>query len=151
MSAPVGTGSDLALKVQQYVDERRRLGFKLCSAARALPSFERFVATTGHAGPLTNDLMVRWARQVQANHMVDGLVDSATAARRLVLLRPFMRWLRQFEPDTEVPDDSCVGPLPGRVAPHIYYEAEIVALLAAARQLGRRMVFAPPPMRRCSD
>lgn len=64
MSAPVGTGSDLAFKVQQYVDERRRLGFKLCSAARALPSFERFVATTGHAGPLTIELMVRWAQKI---------------------------------------------------------------------------------------
>jgi integrase len=47
-----------------------------------------------------------------------------------------MRWLRQFEPATEVPDHSSFGPLPGRVAPHIYCEAEIVALLAAARQVG---------------
>lgn len=133
MSAAVGPGADLASRVRQYVDERRRLGFKLCSAARALPNFERFVTNTGHTGPLTIELMVQWARQVQANHMVDGLVDSGTAARRLVVLRPFMRWLRQFEPATEVPDDSSFGPLPSRVAPHIYCEAEIVALLAAAR------------------
>jgi integrase len=62
--------------------------------------------------------------------------NSDTAARRLAALRPFMRWLQQFEPATEVPDDSSFGPIPGRVTPHIYREAEIVALLGAARQLG---------------
>ena len=62
MSAAVGPGADLASRVRQYVDERRRLGFKLCSAARALPNFERFVTNTGHTGPLTIELMVQWAR-----------------------------------------------------------------------------------------
>ena len=136
MSAPVVPSGDLASRVRQYLDERRRLGFKLCSTARALSSFERFVTNTGHTGPLTIEQMAQWARQVQATHMVDGLVCSDTAARRLVLLRPFMRWMRQFEPATEVPDDSSFGPIPGRVSPHIYCDAEIVALLEAARQLG---------------
>lgn len=136
MSAPAGPSSDLACRVQQYLDERRRLGSKLRSTGRSLSNFERFVTSTGHTGPLTVELMAQWARQVQAQHMVDGLVDKDTAARRLVLLRPFMRWLRQFEPATEVPDDFSFGPLPGRVSPHIYCEAEIVALLGAAGQLG---------------
>jgi integrase len=43
--------------------------------------------------------------------------------------------LRQFEPRTEVPDASVFGPLPQRLAPHIYREEEIVDLLAAARGL----------------
>ena len=58
-----------------------------------------------------------------------------TWARRLKLLRPFTRWLRQFEPRTEVPHESLFGPVRGRVAPHIYREDEIVALLAATRGL----------------
>lgn len=135
MSAPASLGSDLASRVQQFLDERRRLGFKLRLAGHALPSFARFVTDADHMGPLTVDLMTRWARQVQAIHLVDGGPDNATAARRLAALRPLMRWLQQFEPDTEVPDDASFGPLPGRVSPHIYGEAEIVALLAAARQL----------------
>lgn len=136
MSAPAASGSDLASRVQQYLDERRRLGFKMGSRGHTLPSFERFVSAAGHTGPLTIDLMTQWARQVDARRMVDGVAPCATAARRLAGLRPFLRWLRQFEPATEVPDDSSFGPLPGRVAPHIYSEVEIVALLAAARQLG---------------
>ena len=34
-----------------------------------------------------------------------------------------------------MPDASIFGPVPGRVAPHIYREAEIVELLGAARGL----------------
>ena len=93
MSAPSVTSSDLAARAQQYLDERRRLGFKLCSPGHALRNFERFVTDTGHAGPLTVDLMAQWARQVQPRYMVDGYADSDTAARRLAALRPFMRWL----------------------------------------------------------
>ena len=136
MNAPQAPTSDLAPKVQQFLDERRRLGFKMQAASRLLSEFVRFVADTDHTGPLTIDLMVQWASQVQAKHMVDGQADRGTVARRLVVLRPFMRWLQQFEPATEVPDDSSVGALPGRVSPHIYYEAEMVALLESARELG---------------
>ena len=118
MNAPEGPSNNLASRVQQFLDERRRLGFKLQAALRMLPAFERFVANADHTGPLTIDLMVQWASQVHARHMVDGQADRGTVARRLVVLRPFMRWLRQFEPATEVPDDSSVGALPGRVAPH---------------------------------
>ena len=42
---------------------------------------------------------------------------------------------RQFEPRTEVPDLSYFAPIPQRLAPHIYREEEITALLAAARDL----------------
>jgi integrase len=136
MSAPSGPGSELTARVQQYLDERRRLGFKLCSPGHALRNFARFVTEARHAGPLKVDLMEQWARQVQPRYLVDGQADGETAARRLAALRPFMRWLQQFEPATEVPDDFSFGPIPGRVTPHIYLEAEIVALLGAARQLG---------------
>lgn len=127
MSAPV----DLHARVQEYLAERRRLGFKMRSPGHALANFARFVTDTGHAGRLTVELMAQWARQAQG-----GQASSETAARRLAWLRPFMRWLQQFEPGTEIPDDSSFGPIPGRVAPHIYREDEIVALLGAARELG---------------
>ncbi len=136
MSAPCGPSSDLTTRVQQYLQERRRLGLKLCSLGHALRNFARFVTGIGHTRPLTVDLMAQWARQVQPRYLVDGQADSDTAARRLAALRPFMRWLQQYEQSTEIPDDCSFGPIPGRVAPHIYREAEIVALMGAARRLG---------------
>lgn len=121
----------LQARVEQYLAERRRLGFELDTMGHALTHFARYVAEVGHRGPLTVDLMAAWARQAKAGHG-----NRATSARRLRVLRPFARWLQQFEPATEVPDEAIFGAIPGRVTPHIYREQELVELLAAARQLG---------------
>ncbi len=127
MSAQVS----LQARVEQYLGERRRLGFELSTMGYGLASFARYVAKAGHRGPLTVDLMAAWARQAKA-----GRGDRATLARRLKMLRPFTAWLRQFEPATEVPDEAVFGRVPGRMTPHVYRDSEIVELLAAARQLG---------------
>jgi integrase len=131
----------LLARVEQYLAERRQLGFKLRSMGHGLPSFARYVAKTGHHGPLTVELMADWARQAKAGHG-----DRATLARRLKMLRPFTAWLRQFEPATEVPDEAVFGRVPGRMTPHIYREAEIVDLLAAAGQIGREGSLRPAVM-----
>jgi integrase len=126
MSAPT-----MRTLVERYLVERRRLGFDLRRSAYALRSFARHVGAVGHRGPLTMEVMVDWARR--DSH---GSTDPHTWARRLKLLRSFTRWLQQFEPRTEVPDDAIFGPVPERLAPHIYSEQEFVDLLAAARRLG---------------
>lgn len=118
----------LTARIQHYLAERRRLGFELKSSGLALASFARYVALVRHRGPLTAEVMAQWARQV-------GGGDRGAAARRLMTLRPFARWLQQFESRTEVPDEPVFGPEPGRVAPHIYQDDEIVQLLAAAEAL----------------
>ena len=104
MSTPI----DLRAKVGDYLAERRRLGFELRNMALALASFARYAEHVGHQGPLTTDVMADWARQDKAQSYSLG-----TWARRLKVLRPFTRWLRQFEPRTEVPDASVFGPVPG--------------------------------------
>ena len=121
----------LQARIEQYLAERRHLGYELDSMGHALASFARHVTEAGHRGPLTVDLMAAWARLAKGGHG-----DRATSARRLKMLRPFTRWLRQFEPATQVPDEAIFGSIPGRVTPHIYREQELVELLAAARELG---------------
>jgi integrase len=121
----------LQARVEQYLAERRKLGFALRSMGPRLFSFTRYVAATNHHGPLSVELMATWARQAKA-----GRGDRPTWARRLKALRPFTSWLRQFEPATEVPDEAVFGAVPGRMTPHVYREAEIIELLAAARKLG---------------
>ncbi len=117
--------------VERYLDERHRLGFSARTQAYALRSFARHVHAVGHHGPITIEVMADWAR---ADSHASS--DPRTWARRLKLLRSFMRWLLQFEPGCEVPDDAIFGRLPERLAPHIYSEQEIIDLLAAARKLG---------------
>jgi integrase len=122
--------TSLQKRVECYLVDRRRLGFSNQSAY-ALRSFAQYVHTIRHRGPLTVEIMADWARC--DSH---GSTDPLTWARRLKLLRTFLRWLQQFEPRTEVPDDAIFGRLPERQAPHIYSDREIVDLLAAARRLG---------------
>jgi integrase len=121
----------LQQRIDDYLAERRRLGFELRSRDTLLAAFARYVASRHHRGPLTADLMVDWARQDKWHRDTQ-----ATWAGRLARVRHFARYLKQFEPDTEVPEELAFGPEPGRVAPHIFHENEIVELLAAARQLG---------------
>lgn len=127
----MSTLTSLQALVERYLVERGRLGFNLRPATYALRSFARHVQAAGHRGPLTVEVMADWARR--DSH---GSSDPRTWARRLKSLRSFTRWLQQFQPRTEVPDDAIFGRLPERLAPHIYSEQEIVDLLAAARRLG---------------
>lgn len=108
----------LAKRVEQYLAERRRLGFALRHNGATLERFARYVETVRHRGPVTMELMASWAKQVKK-----GRGDRATAARALRALRPFMRWLQHFEPVTEVPDETLFGAVPGRLTPHIFRDA----------------------------
>lgn len=121
----------LTALVERYLTERRTLGFQLRSTAYSLRSLAEYVRLTRHRGPLTLEIMARWARMDA--HIS---VDPRTWARRLKHLRSFARWMQQFEPATEVPDDTIFGRLPERQAPHIYSQEEVRQLLAAARELG---------------
>lgn len=127
MSAP----TSVQTRVEQFLVERRGLGFSTRNDTCVLRSFAQHVHAAGHWGPLTLEFMADWAR----NDSHDSH-DPLTWARRLKKLRTFLRWLQQFEPRTEVPDDSIFGRLPERQAPHIFSEAEIVDLLAGARRIG---------------
>lgn len=122
---------NLQARIDDYLAERRRQGFRLRSRDTFLSGFARFVAAKRHRGPLTAELMAEWVRGGK-----DGHGDMGTWASRWGRLRHFIRYLQQFEPDTEVPEASLFGPEPGRVAPHIYREDEIVDLIAAAHMLG---------------
>jgi integrase len=115
---------------ENYLDERRQLGYGSRTTGYAVRSFARYVDGLGHEGPLTVDVMAAWARCAKTNG------DSPTTwAHRLKKLRPFARYLQQFDPCTEVPDHTVFGRVGQRLAPHIYSEQEIADLLAAARRL----------------
>lgn len=116
---------------ENYLQERRRLGFGLRATGYSVLSFARYIDGLNRQGPLTVEIMADWASQDHGN-----TGKPSTWARRLKRLRSFCRYLQQFEPRTEVPDDSIFGRIGQRLAPHIYTEQEIIDLLAAAHKLG---------------
>jgi integrase len=131
----MSTATTMQSFVEEFLAERRRLGFASRSMGYALRSFAAYVDALQITGPLRLEVMARWARCPK-----NASDDPLTWARRLKVLRPFTRWFRQFEPGTEVPDNAIFGSVAQRLAPHIYTEQEITDLLAAAHRL-------QPPLR----
>ncbi len=116
----MNTRLSMQTRVRDFLAERRCLGFELTKMGLALRNFARYIDARGCRGPLTVEIMAEWARRGKLNSQTP-----ITWARRLKLLRPFARYLQQFEPRTEVPDESIFGPVNQRLAPHIYSEQEI--------------------------
>lgn len=115
-------------QVDAYLAVRRSMGFDLGIAGRQLLAFARFANETGHRGPLTVAVAVRWAQSARR-------ATRLTWARRLQTLRPFMKYRAQFDAATEIVPSGLFGPVHRRLVPHIYTGAEIAALLEAATQL----------------
>lgn len=114
---------------EDYLAERRGLGFDLRTAGGQIVAFARFVDATGHTGPLTNRITLDWV-QGQAKY-----AKPLSWARRLDVLRPFARYLVRLDPATDFPQTAIFGRSHRRLAPHIYSERETCDLLAAARRL----------------
>ena len=59
----MSTEFSMTVVVQRYLDDRRQLGFELKAQATELMRFARYADTRSHRGPLTQDLIVGWARE----------------------------------------------------------------------------------------
>jgi integrase len=114
---------------QQYLELRRQLGYSLRGPDRQLLQFARYADCSGHRGPITIELAVRWARLPQ-------MASAQWWARRLQIVRAFAQHRSLFDPCTQIPPAGLLGSFGTRRIPHIYSRTEIRALLAAARQLG---------------
>lgn len=118
--------------VQRYLDDRRCLGFELTAPGTELMRFASYADAHNHRGPLTQELILGWARE----HV--KRTSDVTAARRLEIVRPFAAYYRQFEPATEIPPAGMLGRGHRRLMPHIYTDQEVVELLQATQRLTPR-------------
>jgi hypothetical protein len=89
------SAATITQRAQAFLAERRRLGFQARTTGYALLSFARFMDRQYPKAPLTIEGMADWARRDKQQRRTP-----ATWARRLKQLRPFARWLRQFESRT---------------------------------------------------
>jgi len=123
-------------QVEDYIALRRGLGARLHSQGPLLLNFGRFLDRAGHAGPITTDIALRWAQAPRSQ-------DPAHTARRLGVIRAFLRHRAGFDPATEVPPSALLGCGIRRKPPHIYSPAEVQALLAACAHLWPRQGLRP--------
>ncbi|MDQ6803993.1 MAG: hypothetical protein M3065_03280 [Actinomycetota bacterium] len=124
--------STLGDALADYLRVRRRLGFEMPQDGRLLEGFVEFLERAG-AERITTDLALKWARMPVHAH-------PHTWRQRLGVARGFARYLATIDPASEVPSTDLLPGHRPRIAPYIYTEAEIAALIAAAGKL-------KPPLR----
>jgi integrase len=118
----------MAARVDEYLAYRRALGYQIRIEGQMLQSFARYADTSGHRGPLTSDLALRWARLPERGSRM-------YQARRLEVVRTLARYLAPREPGTEIPLRGLLGPAHARRPAFLYSDAQITALIQAARAL----------------
>jgi integrase len=117
----------LQAALEDYLRIRRQLGFELKKDERQLQRFVEFLEQAG-AQHITTDLAVAWARLPIDAHPF-------TWRQRLGRVRGFARYMATIDPSTEVPSSDLLPARQQRVAPYIYTEQEVLALMAAARAM----------------
>jgi integrase len=115
-------------RVEEYLAARHAMGFELRGEGYQLRAFARFADEQHETGVLATEVLLQWVQSAATPGPV-------TAARRVEVLRPFLKHCRQFDPNCPtIPLDHC-GRGHRRLPPHIYTQTEVEALLAAAGEL----------------
>jgi len=110
-----------------YLQIRRRLGFEMPQDGRLLEGFVEFLEQAG-SPRITTELALAWARLPVDAH-------PHRWRQRLSVARGFARHIATLDPTSEVPSPDLLPGHRPRIAPYIYTQEEIAALMAVARQL----------------
>jgi integrase len=113
---------------ESYVAMRRGLGYRLGRQADYLRSFACFLDRSGQDGPVPLASSIEWATATSSR-------DPHNPARRLMVIRGFLRHLAAMDGATEVPPPGLLGSTGHRTPPHIYSDEELARLLGASAAL----------------
>jgi integrase/recombinase XerD len=117
--------SALSEALQEYLQLRRALGFKLEREGLLLPQFLSFLEQQG-AARITSSLAMRWA-------MTPSTASPRWWAVRLGWVRGFAKYVAAHDPCNEVPSRELLPMRPSRrLVPFVYSDADVVALMRAA-------------------
>jgi integrase/recombinase XerD len=118
--------SDLHAELDCYVAIRRALGFKLARAELLLADFVGYLDAIG-TDTVTTENALAWATLPPNG-------GSSWWGQRLSVVRAFARHLHAIDPAHEVPPAGLLPARTHRATPYLYSDADIAALMAAARQ-----------------
>jgi integrase/recombinase XerD len=112
----------MVARARKYLARRRALGFELETTGIVLLAFARFADSIGHAGPVTTELMLRWATQSEHH-------STRYRAARLSTVRGFARYLAAQDGCSQVPHMRLLASGFRREQPHIYTDEQLRQLL----------------------
>lgn len=113
--------------LNEYLQLRRDLGFKLTEAGRILPRFVTFLEERGYTY-ISTRLAVEWAQ-----HSISG--KTIEWGDRLSYIRGFARYRFASDVRTEIPPRGLMPSRSVRATPYLYTDEEIVQLMNAALNL----------------
>lgn len=119
--------SGLKTALDEYLNIRRSLGFKLRDEGTILPQFLLFLEKKD-ASFITTDLALQWA-------ILPENALPAYWARRLNMVRIFAQFHSAVDPRTEIPPPGLLPFRYRRKPPYIYDDGEISRLLEASSHL----------------
>ena len=119
--------STLSQAVQDYLEMRRALGYKLAEHGRVLPQFVAFLEQRD-APLITIALALEFATQPMHASVVWRHI-------RLAIVRGFAIYLQALDARHEVPPANLLPARYRRAIPYLYSDAEIDALMQAAHGL----------------
>lgn len=119
--------SELSLALEDYLQLRRALGYKLEDAGRQLA---RFVSYLDAIGAETVTL------PVVLDFLLDPELDPSTTIpmKRLTAVRGFARHMAGIDPCTEIPPTGLVSYRARRRVPHIFSDDDLAALVCCAQR-----------------
>ena len=113
--------------VEEYLNLRRSLGFKLVEAGKGLHDFVTYMEQR-RASYITQALALAWAQQ-------PSNVQPAHWAQRLSFVRGFARYRSASDSRTQIPPQGLLPFQPKRARPYLYSDDEIKSLLSAALKM----------------
>jgi integrase len=119
--------TDLRETLADYLALRRSLGYHLVDAEHLLTQFLDYLEANG-ATAITTALALSWATLPVG-------ASPGWLAQRLSVVRLFASFVASADPDTEVPPAGLLPRPPARAVPYLYRDAEVEAIMAAARAL----------------
>ncbi len=119
--------SALRQSVDDYLQIRRAVGYKLTIHGRVLPQFVEFLEQRDST-VITTGLALEFATQPQDASVVWW-------HQRLAIVRGFALYLHAIDPRTQVPPADLLPAKFRRATPYLYSEADVEALMGAARKI----------------
>jgi site-specific recombinase XerD len=117
------------LHLESYLEMRRALGLRIETQRRLLSQFLDFASQRGAEQPIRAEWAVEWA--------CAGPAARGTNAKRLSMVRGYLKFLRAFLPETEVPSTTLLAGNRRR-KPFLFSPQQLQNLLAEAANMRPR-------------
>ena len=117
----------ISRQLDEYLDYKHSLGFKLEHEEYVLRNFAAHTLAVKYTGSLTYNIVLDW--------IASGSGSDKTKGRKLEVIRPFSKYISAFDPEAEIIPSRLFKNVHCRPEPYIYTEIEAITLMDACDSL----------------